>query len=198
MDGIIIIALVCLQLVSFFFIVILFAKLNKFKELERKQEQIVEEMDAALGAYLMEMKEENERLIEQLSTLPKQDKAAKAKMKVESSVQPKVPVQVQQVPKFVTPTAASSVYKTNIEKQTHLEESALLTPNSTVVETNKVELASTNEKVAAQQDDLVQVKALSYEEMVLEMYRGGQSIEEIAKNLDKGKTEIELLIKFHI
>lgn len=191
MDGIIIIALVCLQLISFFFIVILFAKLNKFKELERKQEQIVEEMDAALGAYLMEMKEENKRLIEQLATLPKQEKLAKSK--VESSIQPKLQAQVQQVPNFVSPTAASSVYKTNIEKQTQLEESAMLTPNSTVVETTKLELAST-EKVAAQQDDLVQVKALSYEEMVLEMYKEGKSIEEIAKNLDKGKTEIELLL----
>lgn len=198
MDGIIIIALISLQLVSFFFIIILFAKLNKFKELERKQEQIVTEMDAALGAYLMEMKEENDRFIQQLATIPKPEKVVTAETNAELSMKPKVHVPVQPVPKFVSPTVASTVYKTNIEKQSELEEAALLTPNSTVVAAEAEEKQATGAGQAPiPQEELTQVKELSFEEMVVEMYKDGQTIEDIAKNLDKGKTEIELLIKFH-
>lgn len=198
MDGMIIVILVCLQLVSFFFIIILFAKLNKFKELERKQEQIVTEMDAALGAYLMEMKEENDRFIQQLATIPKPEKVVTAEANAELSMKPKVHVPVQPVPKFVSPTVASTVYKTNIEKQSELEEAALLTPNSTVVAAEAEEKQATGAGQAPiPQEELTQVKELSFEEMVVEMYKDGQTIEDIAKNLDKGKTEIELLIKFH-
>lgn len=194
----IIVILVCLQLVSFFFIIILFAKLNKFKELERKQEQIVTEMDAALGAYLMEMKEENDRFIQQLATIPKPEKVVTAEANAELSMKPKVHVPVQPVPKFVSPTVASTVYKTNIEKQSELEEAALLTPNSTVVAAEAEEKQATGAGQAPiPQEELTQVKELSFEEMVVEMYKDGQTIEDIAKNLDKGKTEIELLIKFH-
>jgi len=194
MEGIIIIALFSLQLISFFFIVILFAKLNKFKELEKKQEQIVEEMDAALGAYLMEMKEENDRLIEQLSTIPKPAKDA------EQKVQPPL----AQVPNFVSSTAASTVYKKNIEKQTQLEEASMLTPNSTFVEPQAGQavkgepiVAISGEQAVDESEQLEEVKEHTYEENVVKMYKAGKSVEEIAKNLNKGKTEIELLIKFH-
>lgn len=193
MDGVIIIALISLQLVSFFFIVILFAKLNKFKDLEQKQEKIAEEMDSALAAYLMEMKEENDRLIKQLSAIPKQEKEAKSK----AGFQAKGQTPGQSVPKLVSPTTATSVYKTNIEKQKQIEETELLTPNSNIVEL-KGRGSQQKEKLGQPfvQQGEIQVE-LTYEEKVVEMYRAGKSVEEIAKAMDKGKTEIELLIKFH-
>lgn len=197
MDGVIIIALISLQLVSFFFIVILFAKLNKFKDLEQKQEKIAEEMDSALAAYLMEMKEENDRLIKQLSAIPKQEKEAKSKAKAEAGFQEKGQTPGQSVPKLVSPTTATSVYKTNIEKQKQIEETELLTPNSNIVEL-KGRGSQQKEKLGQPfvQQGEIQVE-LTYEEKVVEMYRAGKSVEEIAKAMDKGKTEIELLIKFH-
>ena len=36
-----------------------------------------------------------------------------------------------------------------------------------------------------------------FERRVVEMYYAGKTIEDIAKETQKGKTEIELLIKFH-
>ena len=69
----IIVALVVLQLLSFYFIILLNMKLSKFKDLERKQEQLMREMDDAVGVYLLEMREENNRLIEELSKQPVQN-----------------------------------------------------------------------------------------------------------------------------
>lgn len=38
---------------------------------------------------------------------------------------------------------------------------------------------------------------LTVEQQALELTKQGKSVEEIAKQLQKGKTEIELLLKFH-
>lgn len=197
MESILIIILFCLQLVSFFLIMLLYAKLNKFKELEKKQEQLVDEMDSALSVYLLEMKEENNRLIEELASIQKIGQAAKPAMK---------PVPIQPTTnKFVSPISASNIYKTNKEKQMQREE--VLTPISkeeppitsvnsqsnsqTVVQALKIQ------RVQSEVDETIDIKELSFEEMVLDMYRSGKTIEDIAKSLNKGKTEIELLIKFH-
>jgi len=40
-------------------------------------------------------------------------------------------------------------------------------------------------------------KVLTVEQQALELAKQGKSPEEIAKQLQKGKTEIELLLKFH-
>ena len=39
--------------------------------------------------------------------------------------------------------------------------------------------------------------SLTYEEEVLKLFEAGQTAEQIAKKMHKGKTEIELLLKFH-
>ena len=61
-----IIALFLIQLITIFMVVLLYSKLSKFKDLENRQNQLVNEMDNAIGVYLMEMKEENDRLISEL------------------------------------------------------------------------------------------------------------------------------------
>ena len=69
MVSIILVVLFICQLLSFFLIMILNSKLAKFKDLEARQEKVIREMDDAIGAYLMEMKEENNRLIEELTAV---------------------------------------------------------------------------------------------------------------------------------
>lgn len=44
-----IITLFVIQLITIFVIVLLFSKISKFKELEIRQNQLVEEMDNAIG-----------------------------------------------------------------------------------------------------------------------------------------------------
>ena len=56
-----------LQIISFYFIALLYTKLSKFQDLERKQENIMNEMENSFSAYLAEMKDENDRLLAELS-----------------------------------------------------------------------------------------------------------------------------------
>ncbi|WP_088005951.1 DUF6115 domain-containing protein [Indiicoccus explosivorum] len=63
-----VIILFSMQALSFYLIVLLLLKNSRIKELEQRQEQIVEEMEYSLTAYLIEIKEENDRLLDRLET----------------------------------------------------------------------------------------------------------------------------------
>ena len=64
MQTVFLLFLFILQLISFYFMALLYMRLSKFNNLEKKQEKLMAEMDDAIGAYLSELKEENERLIQ--------------------------------------------------------------------------------------------------------------------------------------
>ncbi|MEI4768549.1 hypothetical protein WAX74_02615 [Psychrobacillus sp. FJAT-51614] len=68
MTSIILVILFLLQLISFYLIALLYAKFNKFKDVEKKQEQVLAEIDDAFAAYIAEMKDENNRLIHELNS----------------------------------------------------------------------------------------------------------------------------------
>ena len=67
MTTIILVVLFISQLLTFYFLVILNSKLSKYKEIEKKQEAIIRDMDDAISAYLVEVKDENDRLIKELT-----------------------------------------------------------------------------------------------------------------------------------
>ena len=55
-----------MQIIGFYFLALLYTKVSKFDDLEKKQRKLMEEMDDSIGAYLSELKDENDRLIERL------------------------------------------------------------------------------------------------------------------------------------
>ena len=196
-----IITLFVIQLITIFVIILLSGKLSKFKELENRQNQLVEEMDNAIGVYLMEMKEENDRLIQEL-------KEAQGSIPVNPFVQPQVevaPSHAVNAKKIFEEIADSEVQKEKTPVQPEVQE----------FETRKFvpvqKAASAYSKQKQQTDDqaeLEQIEAelfakeqaapeLTLEQQVVAHYRAGKSIEEIARMMQRGKTEIELLVKFH-
>lgn len=194
--GTLVVVLIVLQLLSFYFIVILNVKLSKFKELEYRQEQLMREMDNVVSAYLLEMREENDRLIEELSKTPlpqvevthNASKVAQSKSNVVSvttkDVLPSVNIKeanFELEAKALVPKAVAT--KAYAQQKIPANEAKPLVEQNALTETNKpVESNS---------------QALSYEEEVVQLANEGKSPEEIAKLMQKGKTEIELLLKFH-
>lgn len=75
MTTALIVMLFLIQLITIFAIVILNSKLSKFNDLEKRQNELVNEMDNAISVYLMEMREENDRLINELKKQPVPQKA---------------------------------------------------------------------------------------------------------------------------
>lgn len=124
------------------------------------------EMDDSIGAYLSELKDENERLIERLATREHESIAKK----VDSS--PRVSKQ---------------------ELAATVEDSQPVIPVRKSVVPVNLALKSYNAVTTAKEPTLIVDDDRT---RALKMHDTGQSIEEIAKTLGKGRTEVELILKF--
>jgi len=209
MVSVILIVLFICQLLSFFLIMILNSKLAKFKDLEARQEKIIREMDDAIGAYLMEMKEENNRLIEELT-------AAKQAHTVKADIQPVAEQQFETKQSMIQEniedllyaqekpsTESTNEYIAQLTKQKPFVPIAFATnAYDKQKEQSNTEVASVLAEFSEDDTDSFIEENTSpelapFERKVVEMHQAGKTIEEIAKETQKGKTEIELLIKFH-
>jgi len=209
MVSVILIVLFICQLLSFFLIMILNSKLAKFKDLEARQEKIIREMDDAIGAYLMEMKEENNRLIEELN-------AAKQAHTVKADIQPVAEQQFETKQSMIQENVEDLLYaqeKPSTESTNeYIAQSTKQKPFVPIAfatnaynkqkEQSNTEVASVLAEFSEDDTDSFIEENTSpelapFERKVVEMHQAGKTIEEIAKETQKGKTEIELLIKFH-
>ncbi|MDV6376689.1 helix-turn-helix domain-containing protein [Sporosarcina sp. GW1-11] len=155
--GIILAFLFVLQIISFMIIALLFMKVSKFNNLEKKQQQLMWEMDQSVLAYLTEVKEENDRLIKRLnnSTAPKEAAEPAVEKKEKPPETEKFQQKAQPVPMHF---ALRSYQKTAVPKQ--------------------------------------EVEPLNDRQLVKQLHEEGENVQEIAKKLGKGQTEVELILKF--
>ncbi|WP_161946597.1 hypothetical protein [Ureibacillus xyleni] len=155
-------------------------KIAKFKDLEVRQDRLIREMDDAISVYLIEMREENDRLIKELSKVNK----------------------IEHISNL------SAVTKNDEDKESNAKNIDLTSPSSSeVVLQTKTVLPNLVKKAYQQQksfdlpqqknDEEINAPLKSFEEKVIDLFKAGKSVEEIAKETQKGKTEIELLLKFH-
>ncbi|MGE7917887.1 hypothetical protein ACQKM9_02925 [Viridibacillus sp. NPDC093762] len=176
------------QIISFFLIIMLYSKLSRFKDIEVKQERLKDDMDNAVGAYLAEMRDENNRLIEELSNINITKKTTDNEPLEQLMKEKEVPVVPESEHKqkseeaFLLPTFSASK---NVAAKAYKQNQSQPQKKQQAVET-----------VPQASEETVAVIELSLEDQVRELYSKGRSIEEIAKTLQKGKTEIELILKF--
>ncbi|ANB60003.1 DUF6115 domain-containing protein [Anoxybacteroides amylolyticum] len=151
-----------LHALSLFIIILLYLQLTKIKEVEKRQSQIIEEMEQTVSAYFIEWKEENERFLQALSKTLHHRSSAKNETKAEKS-------------EAAPSTALFERKESEWSPLAHVDQMK-----------DTVEIRTIRPKPAP----------LSLAEQVVQLYKEGKTIEEIAKMLKKGKTEIELLLKF--
>ncbi|MCY9545760.1 hypothetical protein [Lysinibacillus xylanilyticus] len=201
MTIILIAVLFILQLLSFYFLIILNTKLAKFKDLEKKQERLMREMDDTISLYLADMKDENDRLIQEMQRVSKSD--------IQNAVKQEEPIvrqKEQEQPPSLTKeesTGDGSVSLDN-EPRVYVPKNIVANAYSRQQQTGaKNDANKTVAKVsqsAQQPTDATkkeEAKPLTIEQQAIELAKQGKTAEEIAKKLQKGKTEIELLLKFH-
>lgn len=191
MTTILIAVLFFLQLISFYFLIILNTKLAKFKDLEKKQERLMREMDDTISVYLAEMKDENDRLIKELQNVSQSEIAASS---------------LQQTEQYMTPQEEPSlpvVHEVKSDSSLSLEKDARIYVPKNIVANAYSRQQHTGSKMGKTapplkvEEQKEAEKLLTVEQQVIELAKQGKSPEEIAKQLQKGKTEIELLLKFH-
>lgn len=200
MTTALIITLFIIQLITIFVIVILNSKLSKFNDLEKRQNELVNEMDNAISVYLMEMREENDRLINEL----KKPVDSKNKARITSEV-PIHTVTEQPVMKQMETLQNQPDSIKQEEQLTEIQPRKFVPVKQAVNAYNKqknepIEELEETTSIEAQlfsKEDNNETKQPTFEQQVVAHYRDGKSIEEIAKMMQRGKTEIELLVKFH-
>lgn len=153
------------QIVGFYFLALLYTKVSKFDDLEKKQRRIMKEMDDSIGAYLSELKDENDRLINRLATM---------EMKVDK--------ELANEPFEVPPTPVEEEIP-----QVHI-----VAPKRPV----NLALKSYGEASLFKEDSEEEEDHPDDRVKVLNLHKAGKSVEDIAKELGKGRTEVELILKF--
>ena len=209
MTTILLVVLFISQLLTFYFLILLNSKLSKYKEIEKKQEAIIREMDDAISAYLVEVKDENDRLIKEITMQSKMKKSVQVNQQTNEYsnqlVEEKTTVSTKDVLEDVVPKARQLIVESKDTPSERVIDVSKIVPKTIVANAYKKQLPDT--KIAnpiEQIDNFVELQetqveqALTlFEQEVVAYHRLGMSVEEIAKKTQKGKTEIELLIKFH-
>jgi hypothetical protein len=157
------------QIISFYLLALLYTKVTKFDDLEKKQRKLMAEMDNSIGAYLSELKDENERLIELLSEREGQTKIEK--------------VSKSTLPAEIIPESDEIIPALLVNR-----------PKMPVNLALKSYAASTAQSL--KQNDVVEPAVEDDRTRTLNLHDAGYSDEEIAKKLGKGLTEVELILKF--
>lgn len=145
-----------LHAAAFYFIILLFSKYSGLKAIEKEQRQLLEETEQLLAGYMMEIKDENEKMLREIS-FPQEPRDEEIQVTAERE-----------------PNSRETEEE---ELPAHLKELVLLQ--------EKAETAANPEDSSL--SPMGEVEMLS---------KQGFSAEEIARKLGRGKTEIQLMMKF--
>jgi hypothetical protein len=198
------ILLFTLNIITIFAVIILYLRQNRFSKLEKQQKAIINEMEELFTGYLLEMKEDNEAL-------------AKAFTNAGAIISERVSAEREYVPVMESMEiiedklgqGGGSNYKEirGTNKQSAEAYKNLFENDEDYMEPEKIvdklELTySSNEKLPTEKDFSSflpdSLKELSINEQVDYLTEQGQTVEEIARKLNRGQTEIELLLKFRM
>lgn len=185
-----------LNILAFIIIAILFLRQNKLFKLEDQLKSSIHEIEELTTAYLFQMKEENDRFIKQLNELKKDGQRTKAtslndsgtkETRSEYSDQHNISIDQFDIQGNDIPVLKKTISQQALkayQRQKQNEETALNTGQST-------------HTTGQEHQPGIPIKISdNHKEQVIQLRKQGYSIEEIAKKLNKGKTEIELLLKF--
>jgi hypothetical protein len=186
--------------ISIYFIFILYSRQNRLLEVEKSQESFKKEIENEISAFLFEMKEENEEFIKrfqqlkktplQTGNLPGNILHSEQKNDLLDSLV-SAPIDELNTKDWEEAVARSfkkqavKVYQKTIADQ---EESPTTGKNTAKQAEDQTEQYSDTDNEEIYRNLLInQIKILQNQ---------GFTIDDIAKKLNKGKTEIELLLKF--
>ncbi|MFJ7365494.1 DUF6115 domain-containing protein [Peribacillus frigoritolerans] len=207
MSAFFIFLLFVMNIFTIFAIIVLYLRQNRLSMLEKDQKAVIGEMEQFLSSYLMEMKEDNETLVKVINNSvamnpehgQKGQEHGSIKETKEEKQEQNILLEYKAGGRAAAKKQAISAYKIMPDEN---EANAL-----PVKVEDKLELASASTspqyqgKPAAKEfSDMLQasLNERSLNEKVDMLADQGHSVEEIAKKLGRGQTEIELLLKFRM
>lgn len=157
------------NVVNLFAIVLLYMRQNRLSGLKEEQEKMIRDTEDMISAYLLQMKEENEAFLKKISSI----KPKPLHYKENPDIQPKRDDQDAPFSKqpIILKKEALKAYK---QQETR-------------------NISATGLEKQREISDLLEENLY---ENVLFLQKKGLTLEEIAHKLNKGTTEIKLLLKF--
>lgn len=176
-----------LHLLTFYIIIHLFQRLNNVQKVDR--DQIISDIEEVFTAYLTDIQEENNKLADELKALADRNRSALSAEsdQEEAAAAPLLPnhrpvalksgnaAPKKQMPAEKPAPALDETGSGSKNSENPSEEPAWLPPVDDVQDTFEESLLS----------------------RAVKLQKKGYNVTEIAKSLDRGKGEIELLLKFN-
>lgn len=204
MSALIIFVLFLINILTIFAVIVLYVRQGNFAKLDKQQQSIISEMEDVLAAHLIEMQAENNELIQHVQRISKQaskeqgERAvnlAKSESKAASPLQESVRTLSNTRNPYQTATPLDSLeLPVTIQDKLELSQySGKGTENDSTLPEKEESFRETLDKEIKNNNQA----PLSLVEEVVQLSNTGHSIEEIARTLRKGNTEIELLLRFN-
>ncbi|WP_428908638.1 hypothetical protein [Niallia sp. Krafla_26] len=183
-----------LNILTFIVIAILYLRQNKLIKLKENLKKSIIEMEELISGYLLQMKEENDQFIHQLIDLKKNN--IKSQPTSITDKKGNHSDQNNQNNIHNDPLHVLEDFTPRIEKTlSHHAFNAYQKQNQQIVTHKNSEKTSV---IVDLQEEVgnKSTKSENLGDQITFLRKQGYSIEEMAKKLNKGKTEIELLLKF--
>ncbi|MGG1292530.1 hypothetical protein ABE218_14430 [Bacillus smithii] len=159
------------NVITLFAVVLLYMRQNRLFGLKEEQEKMIQDTEEMLSTYLLQMKDENEAFLKKISSMDAEQPHLKHKKE-------SFEIQSKQDERKWTQSKQPIVSKKEALKK-YQQEPSVVGPKESKTEMDILDWT---------EDDLY--------ENVLFLQKKGLTIEEIAHKLNKGTTEIQLLLKF--
>jgi hypothetical protein len=183
-------------------IVILFLRQNKLLHVDEQQKNNIKELEELISGYLLEMKDENEHFIRKVRNLNEEkilstsNKAKYVSLVDEVAGQANVensqkqPDSSRKVAKITTYHAVKAYQQNQLQGE---KVAPSKTNKQKVIDGAQISSPSLEQKTEERYEQTIQGLLVG---QLLAMKQKGMSIDEMAKKMNKGKSEIELLLKF--
>ncbi len=162
-----------INLVLIMAILLLYMRQNRLLEMEKTQEKRAQELEEMISNYLFEMKDENEIFLQKVVSSTQKDHA-KSSYKLEERSN-----------------------ENKINKSGHVKDEEVNTIHVDRLQASKAYQKNVNPATPLiTREEKPSFESLSFQEQVQQMNDNGLSVDEIAKKMNCGKTEINLALKF--
>jgi hypothetical protein len=175
-----------LQGISLFAIILLYLRQYRLLQLEEMQKKALKEIEEVFSSYLLELKEENDRLMKGLESLDH----SPSEPELQTPQNHLIETNTHQSREKAQPIP--SIPKASMHKAIERYRSNGSTTHDQEVDTAQHD-GDTNQMLR----DEEQINEMDvYAIEVIKLKNKGLTVDEIAQILNKGKTEVELLLKF--
>ncbi|MCC3645722.1 hypothetical protein JGK52_03365 [Cytobacillus oceanisediminis] len=182
-----------LNIVALLAIILLYLRQNKLMDTEKRQEKVLIEMEEVISSYLVQMKEENDDFISKLSKANAKNDTSIKEKSIPGNLDRKNELDIAKADEKSMPLARASIYQASkaykqiLRTAEHkLSEKESL---SSLKETESVTRSDSSQSIKEENPS-------SINDQVFILKKQGMSAGDIAKKLGKGKTEVELMLKF--